>query len=127
MVDPLKKILKPIKGLQNIRGIELPIGLEFLQLVVTGPPGAGKSHYIEQIHGWPNEGYLDLTQKNWWKDKSLLYRPREVHLGLPFKNHNEALAVFDQEWLEPDPPPLFLPLGFWQSLKSAWLSRSVRY
>lgn len=109
MVDPLKKILKPIKELQNIRGIELPIGLEFLQLVVTGPPGAGKSHYIEQIRGWPNEGYLDLTQKGWWKDQSLLYRPREIHLGLPFKNIPEALTVFDKEWLESSPPPILEP------------------
>ncbi len=100
MTDPLKKILEPIKELQNIRGIELPIGLEFLQLVVTGPPGAGKSYYIEQIRGWPNEGYLDLTQKGWWKDQSLIYRPREVHLGLPFRGHKEALTVFDKEWLD---------------------------
>ncbi|MGB3212255.1 MAG: metallophosphoesterase [Desulforhopalus sp.] len=99
MADPLKKILEPINELQNIRGIELPIGLEFLQLVVTGPPGAGKSYYIEQIRGWPNEGYLDLTQKGWWKDQSLIFRPREVHLGLPFHGHKEALTVFDKEWL----------------------------
>jgi hypothetical protein len=97
MADPLKKILEPIKELQNIRGIELPIGLEFLQLVVTGPPGAGKSYYIEQIRGWPNEGYLDLTQKGWWKDQSLIYRPREVHLGLPFHGYKESLTVFDKE------------------------------
>ncbi len=99
MADPLKKILAPIKELQTIRGIDLPIGLEFLQLVVTGPPGAGKSYYIEQICGWPNEGYLDLTQKGWWKDQSLVYRPREVHLGLPFIGFKEALTVFDKEWL----------------------------
>ncbi len=104
MADPLKKILEPIKELQNIRGIELPIGLEFLQLVVTGPPGAGKSYYIEQIRGWPNEGYLDLTQKGWWKDQSLVYRPREVHLGLPFRGHKEALTVFDKEWLDNSVP-----------------------
>ncbi len=109
MVDPLKKILKPIRELQNIRGVELPIGLEFLQLIVTGPPGAGKSYYIEQIHGWPNEGYLDLTKEKWWKDKSLLYRPREIHLGLPFNNYSEALTVFDKEWLESTPPPLLEP------------------
>ncbi|MBW2681945.1 MAG: serine/threonine protein phosphatase [Deltaproteobacteria bacterium] len=106
MDDPLRKILKPIKEVQNIRGIELPIGLEFLQLIVTGPPGAGKSHYIEQIRGWPNEGYLDLTKKGWWKDQTLLYRPREVHLALPFKNFPEALTVFDKEWLEASPPPV---------------------
>ena len=104
MTDPLKKILEPIKELQNIRGVELPIGLEFLQLVVTGPPGAGKSYYIEQIRGWPNEGYLDLTQNGWWKDQSLIYRPREVHLGLPFHGHKEALTVFDKEWVESTTP-----------------------
>ena len=99
MNDPLKKILEPIKELQNIRGIDLPIGLEFLQLVVTGPPGAGKSYYIEQIGGWPNEGYLDLTHKGWWKNQSLIFRPREVHLGLPFSGFRGALTVFDKEWL----------------------------
>ncbi|MDK9707464.1 MAG: metallophosphoesterase [Desulforhopalus sp.] len=110
MTDPLKKILEPIKELQNIRGIDLPIGLEFLQLVVTGPPGAGKSYYIEQIRGWPNEGYLDLTQRNWWKDQSLVFRPREVHLGLPFQGFKDALTVFDKEWLScPVPPGLDYP------------------
>ncbi len=106
MTDPLKKLLEPIKELQNIRGIELPIGMEFLQLVVTGPPGAGKSYYIEQIRGWPNEGYLDLSQNGWWKDQSLIYRPREVHLGLPFLGYKEALTVFDKEWLEADTSPV---------------------
>jgi hypothetical protein len=104
MADPLKKILEPIKELQNIRGIDLPIGLEFLQLIVTGPPGAGKSYYIDQIRGWPNEGYLDLTQKGWWKGQSLVYRPREVHLGLPFHGFKEALTVFDREWLNSSLP-----------------------
>lgn len=104
MADPLKNFLKPIKELQVIRGIELPIGLEFLQLVVTGPPGAGKSYYIEQIKGWPNEGYLDLVQRGWWKNQSLIYRPREVHLGLPFKGIKESLTVFDKEWLHSEPP-----------------------
>ncbi|SDO39863.1 metallophosphoesterase [Desulforhopalus singaporensis] len=110
MLDPLKKILKPIQDLQNVRGVALPIGLEFLQLIVTGPPGSGKSYYIEQIGGWPNEGYIDLTQKGWWKNKSLVYRPREVHLGLPFKGFKEALTVFDKEVVE-NPEPLVLELN----------------
>ncbi len=104
MQNPLKKKLVPIKELQNIRGIMLPIGLEFLQLVVTGPPGAGKTHYINQIGGWPNEGYIDLSRKGWWKDQSLIYRPREINLGLPFKGVKEALTVFDKEWLDAKPP-----------------------
>ncbi len=105
MTDPLKKILVPVKETQNIRGIDLPIGLEFLQLVVTGPPGAGKSYYIDQIGGWPNEGYIDLTKKGWWKNQTLTFRPREVHLGLPFRGFKEALTVFDKEWLEAESTP----------------------
>jgi len=104
MEDLLKKILVPIKNTQIIRGIAMPIGLEYLQLVVTGPPGAGKSYYINQIRGWPNEGYIDLTRKGWWRDQTLIYRPREVHLGMPFSGHKEALTVFDKEWLAASPP-----------------------
>lgn len=104
MQNPLKKKLVPIKELQDIRGISLPIGLEFLQLVVTGPPGAGKTYYINQIGGWPNEGYIDLTRKGWWKDQSLIYRPREINLGLPFKGCKEAFTIFDKEWVEASPP-----------------------
>jgi hypothetical protein len=77
--------------------------------VVTGPPGAGKTYYINKVHGWPNEGYVDLTRKGWWKDQTLTYRPREVHLGFPFKGFEEALTVFDKEWLEAE-EPLFLEL-----------------
>jgi len=103
----LKKKLVPIKTLQNVHGVQLPAGLNFIQLVVTGPPGAGKTYYINKIHGWPNEGYLDLTRKGWWKDRTLVFRPREIHLGLPFKGIREPLTVFDEEWLEaPEPPEL---------------------
>lgn len=131
MADPLKKILEPIKELQVIRGVELPIGLEFLQLVVTGPPGAGKSYYIEQIKGWPNEGYIDLGQSGWWKDKSLIYRPREVHLGLPFKGIKESLTVFDKEWLKSDPPlqleleRIVLPPVKKNALQTNWRKRYI--
>lgn len=109
MNDPLKKNLVPIEDLQDIRGVQLPARLNFVQLVVTGPPGAGKTYYINHIHGWPNEGYVDLTRKGWWKDQTLTYRPREVHLGFPFKGFSEALTVFDKEWLEAK-EPLFLEL-----------------
>ncbi|WP_163338350.1 metallophosphoesterase [Desulfopila sp. IMCC35008] len=107
MEDLLKKILVPIKDVQDIRGVALPIGLEYLQLVVTGPPGAGKSYYINQIRGWPNEGYIDLARKGWWKDTTLIYRPREVHLGIPFVGIAESLTVFDREWLDASPPLQF--------------------
>lgn len=109
MTNIFKKILYPINDLQTIRGVQLPLGIEFLQLIVTGPPGAGKTYYINQIRGWPNEGYIDLTRNKWWKNQSLIYRPREVHLGLPFRGFPEALTVFDKEWLESaEPLPLDL-------------------
>jgi hypothetical protein len=61
------------------------------------------------VGGWPEEGYIDLTFKNWWRAQSLTFRPREVNLGLPFVGHDEALTVFDKEWIEaPSPPPLDL-------------------
>lgn len=106
MKDTLHKKLKPIKEVQSIRGVDLPVGLEFRQLIVTGPPGSGKTYYINRIRGWPNEGYLDLTQKGWWKNRSLIYRPREIHLGIPFEGRREALAVFDEEWIELEPDAL---------------------
>jgi metallophosphoesterase superfamily enzyme len=104
MSNILKKLLHPIEQTQKIRGVLVPVGMEFLQLIVTGPPGAGKTYYINQIRGWPNEGFIDLTLKKWWKNQSLIYRPREVHLGLPFQGVAESLTVFDKEWLEASPP-----------------------
>ena len=132
MKNPLLKILKPIKEVQLIRGIELPVGLEFRQLVVTGPPGAGKSFYINQIRGWPNEGYLDLRRKGWWKDRSLVYRPREIHLGIPYIGHRESLTVFDQEWLDSpyeklniDFPQIKIPPRSYSKLSTNWIDRYI--
>ena len=65
--------------------------------------------------GWPEEGYVDLTLKGWWRAQSLTFRPREVHLGFPFAGHSDALTVFDREWLEAplplelDPHRILLP------------------
>jgi len=132
MKSSLHKILKPIKEVQLIRGIELPVGLEFRQLVVTGPPGAGKSYYINQIRGWPNEGYLDLKRKGWWKDRSLVYRPREIHLGIPYRGYRESLSVFDQEWLDNasetlviDFPQIKIPPAAHTLFNTNWLDRYI--
>jgi len=132
MKDSLHKILKPIKEVQLIRGIELPVGLEFRQLVVTGPPGAGKSYYIEQIRGWPNEGFLDLSRRGWWRDRSLVYRPREIHLGIPYIGHKDAFTVFDQEWLDCYPhtlkidfPRIRIPPKGQSTFTTNWVDRYI--
>jgi hypothetical protein len=132
MKDTLHKKLKPISDVQSIRGVDLPVGLEFRQLVVTGPPGCGKTHYINRIRGWPNEGYLDLTRKGWWKDRSLIYRPREIHLGIPYEGIKDALAVFDQEWLDLkaddlriDYPRIKIPPKNHSKLSTNWRDRYI--
>lgn len=97
-------LLRPFEELQDIKGVPFPPPVKYRQLIVTGPPGAGKTRLIRKIGGWPEEGYIDLTRKNWWRAQSLTYRPREVHLGFPFPGHDQALAVFDKEWLAPPYP-----------------------
>ena len=99
--------LVPIQNLQEIKGVPFPRDVTFRQLIVTGPPGSGKSRLIKKIGGWPEEGYIDLTLKNWWRAQSLSFRPREVHLGFPFVGHGDALTVFEKAWLEaPETPKL---------------------
>lgn len=97
--------LVPIEELQIIKGVPFPAGMKFRQLLVTGPPGCGKTRLINKVGGWPEEGYIDLTLKYWWRAQSLTFRPREVHLGFPFIGYNQPLTVFDKEWLEASPPP----------------------
>jgi energy-coupling factor transporter ATP-binding protein EcfA2 len=92
--------IRPIKALQRIKGMSFPAWLNYSQLLVTGPPGAGKSTLIQHLGGWPEEGYIDLAIDAWWKAQSLALRPREVHLGLPFKGQKESLVTFDQAWID---------------------------
>lgn len=88
-----------------MKGLAFPLNVKFRHVLVTGPPGAGKSTLVRQLGGWSEEGYLDLGQPRWWTNQALAIRPREVHLGLPFVGFKRGLAVFDREWLETRPHP----------------------
>ncbi len=107
MSNILELDLAPCDQVENIKGVPFPAGLRFRQLLVTGPPGCGKSKLMTKIGGWPEEGYIDLTLQNWWRARSLTFRPRELHLGFPFVGYPDALSVIDPEWLEA-PEPLKL-------------------
>ena len=96
---------EPIESLQNIKGIDFPSEVRFRQILVTGPPGAGKSTLITRLGGWSEEGYLDLAKKHWWRSEILSVRPREIHLGMPFQGLGDAVTVFDAEFYDRDPVP----------------------
>jgi hypothetical protein len=96
---------EPVESLQNFKGIDFPGDIRFRQILVTGPPGAGKSTLIRRLGGWSEEGYLDLAAKHWWRSEILSVRPREIHLGMPFCGLTNAVSVFDAEFLDRDPLP----------------------
>ena len=90
--------LREVQDLQYTRDVAYPAGVGFRQLLITGPPGSGKSTQVAAIGGWPHEGYLDLASPGWWRSRSLSLRPCEVHLGFPFRGLPGGLALFDEAW-----------------------------
>jgi len=98
VMDPLKT--EDIKDLKLIKGIAFPGWLEKKKLVITGPPGCGKTTILNAIGGWPEEGYLDISSKEWWKSPNLVQRPRELHFGLPFVGFEKAVPVYDTDTLD---------------------------
>ena len=93
--------LREISDISPLGGLPFPRQVAFRQLIITGPPGSGKSTEVGRIGGCPGEGYLDLSQR-WWRSRVLSLRPREVHLGFPLRGFDEALALFERAWLEAD-------------------------
>ncbi len=92
-----------VEELTAFRGVPVPRDVGFRQLIFTGPPCSGKSTLVTRLGGWPEEGYLDITGSNWWRNRILTFRPREVHLGIPFAGHSVSRAVFDKELRGPSP------------------------
>ena len=88
----MKPVTVPITDPFDIRGVRFPRGVTFNQIVVTGPAGSGKSGLIRRLGGWPQEGFLDLSQRGWWASRCLSYRPCQVHLGFPRVAAGENLS-----------------------------------
>jgi hypothetical protein len=99
IIDDVKAGTGNLSQQKEVKGVAFPETLGLSHLVVTGPPGVGKSTLMTKIGGWPQEGYVDLSLDKWWRSPALSYRPREVHLGFPFEGVEGGLAVFDEEWL----------------------------
>lgn len=93
-----------VEATDRIKGVVFPRGVRFRQIIVTGPPGSGKSSLVRKLGGWPEEGCIDLAQNYWWRSRILTFRPREVHFRVPFKGFRDSHTVFDRAWLAAPTP-----------------------
>lgn len=113
-----------------MKGVAVPRGARFRQIIVTGPPGSGKSSLVQKLGGWPEEGCIDLAMDDWWRSRVLVLRPREVHFKIPFTGFRDSHTVFDREWLDAPAPVDYgriqIPPGkSWLFLKINWRSRFI--
>ena len=88
-------ITEEVSSTHEIYGVVYPRDVKYRQLIFVGPPGAGKSTIVKQMHAWPEEGNLDLSLAKWWRLATFDMRPRELHLLFPFRGHATGMAVFD--------------------------------
>lgn len=93
-------VLKDVENTFNHNGILLPEGIRPGQLILTGPPGSGKTTILRKLGGWPEEGYLDISVRDWWRSRVMAHRPRELHLGLPFVGFDKGTPVYDAKSLD---------------------------